>query len=1116
MRARRYILRSLRHFWRTNLAVALGAATTVAVLAGALLVGDSVRGSLRELALLRLGRATHVVTSEYFFREGLAGALGAGGKVDAVALVVLEGMVTHEKSGRRGARVHVYGVDARFWKFHARTSAAPERREVLLSPALAAEFGAAPGDSILVRVQKPSAVPVDSLHGRRDDLGRTLRLTLRAVLPAEQLGEFSLRPQQGEVRAVFLPLARLQQDLGQPGQANAVLLAEKAPDDSAPLNLHAALRQAFTLEDLGLKLRLLEAQKAIALESDHLLLEDAVEEAARGVAKERGLAAAGFFTYLANTIRAGDREIPYSLVTAVEDSSPLVRHPGRIHPELPPIFLNEWAMRDLGARPGHTVRLEFYAWQPSGVLTEGHRDFELRGLVPLATVAADRALSPEFPGIADSPSLSDWDPPFPVDLRRIRPRDEDYWDRYRTTPKAFLRLQEGQRLWASRFGRLTSLRFSAPPGKPLPKLEDFAAALRGALQPAQAGFTLRAVREEGAAASRGAVNFSEYFVYFSFFLVVSATLLTGLFFKLGVEQRLREIGLLRAVGFPPERIRGVFLGEGGLLAVLGSVLGAAGAVAFAAGMMYGLGTWWVGAVGTTLLRLHVEPLSLIAGALGGIAAAQVAVWWALRGLAPASPRNLMAGVARPETGRPRARRLARWAAGLAVAGAGLLLAALLDRIGQVAGFFGSGAALLLALVFLQWDWLHGAARVDARATAGFARFGLRNAAWRPGRSLLCIALIAAATFILVAVESFRRAPDSHAAGRKAGTGGYALLAESQLPVAHDLNAGANLDALGLGDAARATLAGARFLSFRVRPGDDASCLNLYQPKNPQVLAAPAELVRSGSFAFQSSLASTPEQSANPWLLLEAEPQDGRIPAAADANSLAYVLHRKVGDELELPDAADPATGKPVRLRIVAALRDSIFQSGLLIGEKNFLRVFPAEPGFRFFLIEADEQQAPAVAAALEEGLRDFGFDAQPAGERLAVFHRVESTYISTFQALGGLGLLLGTVGLAAVLLRNVLERRRELALLRAVGYRAADLNRMVLAENVLLLVCGLFTGVVPAVIAIAPALLSRGGTGSGASVVLLLVAVLGAGLAASLAAVIAVQRAPLLAALRSE
>src|SRR5262249_32663207 len=58
--------RNLTHFWRTNLAVVLGVATAVAVLAGALLVGDSVRASLRDLALARLGKTDFVITAQGF------------------------------------------------------------------------------------------------------------------------------------------------------------------------------------------------------------------------------------------------------------------------------------------------------------------------------------------------------------------------------------------------------------------------------------------------------------------------------------------------------------------------------------------------------------------------------------------------------------------------------------------------------------------------------------------------------------------------------------------------------------------------------------------------------------------------------------------------------------------------------------------------------------------------------------------------------------------------------------------------------------------------------------------------------------------------------------------
>src|SRR6516225_10863287 len=73
----RLVLRALGGYWRTNLAVVAGVATAVAVLSGALLVGDSVRGSLRDLVVERLGRTESTVTSTSFFREALAADIGA-------------------------------------------------------------------------------------------------------------------------------------------------------------------------------------------------------------------------------------------------------------------------------------------------------------------------------------------------------------------------------------------------------------------------------------------------------------------------------------------------------------------------------------------------------------------------------------------------------------------------------------------------------------------------------------------------------------------------------------------------------------------------------------------------------------------------------------------------------------------------------------------------------------------------------------------------------------------------------------------------------------------------------------------------------------------------------
>ena len=339
---------------------------------------------------------------------------------------------------------------------------------------------------------------------------------------------------------------------------------------------------------------------------------------------------------------------------------------------------------------------------------------------------------------------------------------------------------------------------------------------------------------------------------------------------------------------------------------------------------------------------------------------------------------------------------------------------------------------------------------------------MRAATFRPGRSLVAIALVAAAAFVIVAVGAFRRDGETDLRKPDSESGGFTLLALSSQPLDHDPRTPEGRTALGIPADA---LDGVTLARFRRSAGEDASCLNLYRPSRPTVLGAEASFIEQGRFAFQDSLAATPAERANPWLLLEREPEDGTIPVVADGTTLEYVLAKRLGDEMPLGDSG-------VKVRFVAALRPGLLQSELITGERHFQRAFPAEHGYRFFLIDAPPGREADVSARLESTLSDFGFDVTEAATRLNAYHRVENTYIATFQTLGALGLLLGTVGLAAVLLRNAFERRRELALLQAVGYRRRELRRMVASENALLLGLGLIAGLVPALLAIAPALAS--------------------------------------------
>jgi putative ABC transport system permease protein len=1184
------ILNSLRHYRSLHALVVAGVAIAVAVLAGALLVGESVRASLRALALGRLGVTELVLSSNAFFRDQLADEL-RGGEIAATSPVLaITGAVTHEESHRTAARVQIFGIDDRFLGFQGYPAGAPGAREAWVSPALAAELGAAAGDSLLLRIAKPTDIPLSTLQGRRDDASQRVRVSAARVLDRAALGAFSLIPAQGSTLSMFVPLARLQQDLDVEGRANAVLVRMASPSEDAQRDVDIVKRrisERARLEDLNLTVRISNDGTISVLENPAGLLPDAAWQPAAEAASGTGHPSVGALTHLANTIHARGREIPYSLITAIdlEAYERLTTNAAPTRPTIgaaagppssidPPIRLNEWAAEDLGVVPGDRVDVDYFIWSDEEGLQTRSATFTFAGVVPMAGAGGDRTLTPEYPGITDAGDVTSWDPPFPVDMQRVRKKDEDYWDKWRSAPKAFIPLDVGQRLWPSPFGRLSSLRTRAGSDWPSIRTLDVFAT----------GLTVRHARAEALAAADGTTDFGEYFIYFSFFLVIAGLLLGGLFFALSVEQRAKELGLLLAVGYRTADLRRVLIGEAVVLVVAGSAIGTVGAVAYAALIMLGLRTWWVGAVNTTALELHVDPTALLAGVAGAAAAATVALWLSFRRVSRRSARTLLtAGLApggAPDVRGPQRpfdvaqgapsiverrgslagapfSRAGRFAAAILrysmAFAAALIVFAIADRMNQVAAFFGAGGLLLVAGCAAFMSWLQRApivrrppalpalserrrvegssvdhhqssvdddraSLVQERSTIGrtrdarpsIVRFGAAYARWRPTRSVLSAALIAFACFVIVAVAAFRREPSGISLAPSSGTGGFVLMAESVVPLMHNPNTPAGRDELSL--SGYSELDETRIFRFRLRPGDEASCLTLYQPKNPRLVAPEAAFLTDKRFTFSASLADSAEERANPWLLLNRRFADGAVPAIADQTTLTYVFHLGVGDDFVFT----PEGGSPITLRIVGTLADSLLQSELIIGEHDFIRFFPRHEGYRVWLIDAPEARAPALTNLLEDRLSDFGVDVIDTRARLASYHEVENTYLSTFQALGSLGLLLGTLGLAAVLARNVLERRRELGVLGAIGFTPRHLRTLVTAESLLLVLTGLVIGTIAALIAIAPALAERADALPIGSLATLLATVIGTGLLSSIAAVRVATSTPVVEALKNE
>ncbi len=1208
--------RSLAFFARANAAVVLCVAVATAVLTGALLVGDSMRGSLRDMALRRLGPVDHALVAPRFFREQFAADIAQDAAFQsnfetACPALLLSAAVELPDAGARQSDVAILGVEERFWQMYGVKDPfqVPDAaRPVVLNHQLADRLAAKRGDDVLIRLVKPADVPAETLLGRRDDSATTLRLTVVNIIENDGPGAFGLKPDQYHAQNAYVPLPMLQSALAQRERVNAILMTAKSGRTLLPREdqLNDLLARHLQLADAGLRLVSNAGQNYVALQSDRLLIEPATETAALAAARHlagdgNGAAPAPgvlpVLAYLANTIErvdgngedsaAGEKrrssQIPYSVVAALdiaENRQPAFQVPGesgqggsdaaagkspgegaaaevnaaadssvasvarplRKHE----IILNQWAADDLGAAVGDNIRLEFYVARPLGGLDTQSHTFRLAGIVPMEGWAADAGLMPDYRGITDADSLADWDPPdsFQLDLSRIRPRDEEYWKQHRGTPKAFVSLAAGQSLWTqtdARHGRLTSILFRPTLDTTAPAAAGDVAASKAGLDalrqrlepailrhlpPAALAMAIRPVREQALMAGAGSTDFAGLFIAFSFFLIAAAAMLVSLVFRLGVERRAREIGLLRAVGFSPGKVRRFWLTEGAVLALVGSLLGLAGALGYAWLMLAGLRSWWSDAVNAPFLDLYVAPMTLPIGLAAGFAVAMISIALALRGLARRSPRALLAGATsldplQPARGRAAAGlspgTLARILAVLFfIAGVAAAVApAVTNAIAPTSSFFAAGAALLVAgLAALSALMSRSNPRpVAAPHRFAMVRLGTRNARRQRGRSLLTAGLIASAAFVIVAVGASRHGADAGALAKDGGTGGYDLLAESVAPLHEDLSTPRGRSNVALTPETDALLKDATVMALRLLPGEDTSCLNLYQVSKPRLLGVPEAFIGRGGFAFAGMLAdASPAERANPWVLLDRAFDDGAVPAIGDANTLMWLLKLAVGDDFMMIDER----GNPLRLRIVAMLSGSMLQGELVICERDFTRHFPSVAGYNVLLIDGADANATELARSMEKDLSRYGMDVEQGIDRLNEYRAVENTYMSTFQTLGGLGLLLGTVGLAAVMLRNIQERRGELALLRAVGYSRGALGWMVSAENAGLLIAGLAIGTVSALVAVAPHAVRRPGDIDWASLAIILAAILVAGLVSGGLALRSALRTPLLPALRRE
>ena len=1106
-------LRLARQWWPHLAALSAACGVLAATIAGALGVGAGLQRGLERLALARLGGIESAVISDGFFHAGLAAETAArlrpqtpgDATAQLVPAIVLEVSLERAGNGTQAGlpvRATLLACDDLAALGFSPPTTDPTPGPVLgpvLGPApdtvainapLAEAIGARPGDAVVLRIAKAREVPSDSPLGRRTTDSSSRRLQVAEILPADGIGEFSLRPTQVTGALAVTSLATAQAIVRGDAAVANTLLASVAAD-----SLRAALRP--TLDDVGLSLERPREGDAWRLSSRRLLLPPEADRITAEVLGPVGARPTLAFLVTAMTPlvagQPGPASIPYSTVVGLDSVSlpvgDLVDDEGRLLPLPGPeeIVIDRWMADDLAAQGtpvvvGDVLELRYFLPETlHGRVEEATTRLRISGIAAMRGAAVARDLVPEVEGITDEASIADWDPPFPFDRSRIRatpPHDEDdrYWKAHGATPKAFVALQTSRRLAGSRFGITTAWHL---PADAITAADEVRASLAATMDRESLGMQVVPLRWQAQQAARGSTPFGSLLLALSSFVVSAWLVLQWLLFSLLVAARRRDVGILSAIGWPAARVIWLLLCVGGMAAIAGIVVGTVLGPLWAAALLAWLASAWntgvvAGSKGAFGRAAPVFSAPMLAAAIpGGLVAGLVslfAIGVAARRAARLSPLSLLKG----GDIDPLATRSVASGITMLLAVVGPLVAVGLawwgrhaDPQAAVGLFFASGFAALTGLLAVVKLLLspHAGRRRPLRTLFGLAWRGLMQGR---SRAFSVAAIVACAEFLIVSVSSFAVHPPTRPHDRASPTGGWTHIASFGTPTGIDPADPDTRESLGLSDAQRSIIEQCAIARIRSSAGDDASCVNLYAPSQPTVLGLGPSFIDRGGFRFVDHAATDAAGQANPWTLLDrAGDRDAPIPAILDQATAQWAL--KLGGMNARFDL--PVDGGRATLEIVGLLDPGILQGYVLVSEQNFTRLFPRQSGFALALVDAgpDDSTTSQATQAIAAAWADASVTVTLAIDRLRSLQAVQNTFLAGFQALGTLGLVLGTAGVAAVQFQSVLQRLGALGLMSAVGFTAGRMRLLVVLETLVMVLVGLLVGTLAGCLAVMPA-----------------------------------------------
>lgn len=1057
-----------------------------AVITGSLLTGNSVRKSLKVQSVEKLGNTGFFISSgPRYFNAGLSKSVSDLTGEKAVSILEIKGYCRNFATGVTALNTVIYGIDHDFFSFHGNDSVFIEKGTVAINEKLANHLGINLGSEIILTFNELSSIPSSLPFAPSKESNSSRVLKVGKILKQKETGNFSLDISQIRPMNVFINLSDIVGDDIKSVMANRLLVSNGS--NLTPGAMYKSLKESLTPEDLGLTLRRSDKTGDIELISDRIFIDqDLVDRIANVIPS-----ASPLITYLANSISKGNKSTPYSFLSAL---------PSALYPvpaKKDNIIINRWLATDLQASVNDTLILKWFAPGSNGKLEEKSDKFIISRIVEIDSVWSDQSLMPDFPGISGSKTCSDWDAGIQLDMDLIRNKDEDYWNRYKGTPKAFISYEKGKELWGNNFGPSTAIRFRGMLNE-----KEIREKLTGSFIPDKSGFAITDPLDEAVKAAGESVDFSTLFISLGIFIIASCIILLSLAVSSFFDSRKGEINTLFALGFSNRWIGRLLLIETLIITLMGTIPGVFTGLLFNTVIIRALNSVWSGAVQTDTLVGYFSVIPLICGMLLTILISLILLMF--------KTEYFLKSLNRIETGTHKGHSQERNLFFLLLSFLSALVLLILSFIktgNSVLFSFAGGSIMFISLILLTRQIIIGRFPGIEKNPGNMMLLSKLFFAANPSHAVAPVIFIAAGIFAVFITGANRMEISEKMLLPSGGTGGYIMWGELAVPINKNLNTPAGRKEFGLDEE---PLKEMTFVQAKMLSGNDASCLNLNHVSSPPLLGIdPAEFIKKGSFSFATRMKEFGD--TNPWQVISKSPSGNTIYGIADQTVLQWGLKIKQGDTLIMKSE----NGQPLNIIIAAGLKSSVFQGFVLIGEDNFNRFFPSVSGYSVFLAEGKKESLELYKNTLTDRLSMYGISIEASSDRLASFFEVTNTYLSVFTILGSFGILIGVIGLGFILLRNYEERKKEYALLMATGFSIKRIRKIIFSEQSLILFAGLIIGIISAVLATLPSVRS-GADVPWIFLLLVSISVIAAGLTALLIAIKNIKGESIISALRKE